>query len=453
MRDRTKVRHQMIAALLGAALVSLPGSADAQAAQDTPWLAWVGCWAGSDAVDDQAEAEAFTVCFQPTGNADAVDLLTYTEGELVNMEELVADGAPRPVAEGGCEGERTAVWSSDGRRVFLSTTMQCAEGLVRETRGVMSLLPGGTSWSEVQSVAAGDQPPMVGLRTFVAESAADLASQGIPDPAAGSELAVRTAREFAGGPIRPEAIVELVERAGPAATSALLVQRGEPFGLDVETLRTLSERGVPGDVLDVMVAVSYPERFEVSGGGDVEAAGGPDEARAMNVPRTWPPTRTYRGYSPWGFGMDLYWDPVFGRWMSARHGFGYGSFGYGYGFGRYGALGYSPYGYGPYGAYGYGFYPRPGVIVIEQPEVRPRSTLSRDGGVVRPQGSNGSGTAVRRGSGGDSDDSLSRNGGVNRSGGSDSSSSTPQRSSGSSSSSSSSGSRSGDSDVRQARPR
>jgi hypothetical protein len=430
---------------LGVALAWLPLSAEAQGvvAQDTPWLAWVGCWAGSEGADGQDQAEEFTVCFQPTGNPDAVELLTYSDGELVSLEELVADGVPRPLAEGGCEGERTALWSANRPTVFLSSEMQCAEGLLRITRGIMSLLPGGGSWSEVQSVTAGDQPPVVGIRTFAAESPADLASQGVPDPAAGSELAVRTAREVAGGPLSPRAIVELVERAGPAATSALIVQRGEPFGLDPETLRALSARGVPGEVLDVMVAVTYPERFEVTGGDDIEPTPRSDDTRAMNSPRTWPPSRGYRGYSPWRFGMDLYYDPFFGRWYSPYGRFGYGGFGY---LDRYG---YGANGYGPFGPYGY--YPRPGVIVIERPVVRDRATLSRESGVVRPTGSDGSGTAVRRGSGGGSgDNSLSRDGGVSRSGDSRSGSSAPPRSSSGSSSPSSS---SGSSDVRQARPR
>ena len=456
MRQGTDMRHLIAGLALGGALALLPWTAEAQGAgaPDTRWLAWVGCWAGSEAADDQGQVEEFTVCFQPTTNPEAVELLTYSNGELTNLEELVADGAPVPISEGGCEGERSALWSADGSRVFLSSTMQCAEGLLRETRGVMSLLPGGTSWSEVQSVTAGDQPPIVGIRTFAVASRADVVSQGIPDPTAGSELAVRTAREFAGGPLRPEAIVELVERSGPAATSALLVQRGERFGLDEETLRAMAARGVPGEVLDVMVAVSYPDRFEVSGGGDVEPTLRPDDVRTMSS-RAYPPSRIYRGYSPWRFGMDLYYDPIFGRWLSSRSGFNYGGFGYGYGYGRYGGLGYAPYGYGPYGSYGYGFYPRPGVIVIGQPEVRPRSTLSRDGGVVRPEGQDGSGTAVRRGSGDGSNNSLSRDGGVSRSGDSRSGSSAPPRSSpGSSSSSSSNGSGSGSSDTpRQARPR
>jgi hypothetical protein len=369
-------------------------------------------------------------------------MLTYSDGELVSLEQLAADGVPSPIAEGGCEGERTASWSADGSRVFLSSTMQCAESLLRQTRGSMSFLPGGTSWSEVQSVAAGDQPPIVGIRTFAAASPADLASQGIADPSDGNELAVRTAREFAGGPLRPEGIVELVEQSGPAATNALLVQRGEPMGLDSETLRALAEQGVPGEVLDVMVAVTYPERFEVSGGGDVEAVAGPNGDRALSSQAY---ARAYRGYTPWRFGMDFYFDPFYRRFYSRYGYYGYGGLGF--------LNGYGPY--GPYGAFGpYGYYQRPSIIVIGEPQVRPRSTLSRDGGVVRPDGQDGSGRpAVRRGSG-DSDNSLSRDGGVSRSGDSGSGSSSPSRSSsGSSSSSSSSGSGGGSSDVRQARPR
>ncbi len=83
-------------------------------AQDTRWLAWAGCWEGSGLGADQGEPAEFTVCLQPGADENGVEMLTYSEGGHLSLEALVADGEPRPLAEGGCEGEREAVFSADG---------------------------------------------------------------------------------------------------------------------------------------------------------------------------------------------------------------------------------------------------------------------------------------------------------------------------------------------------
>jgi hypothetical protein len=423
------------------ALVSMsaafPGPARAQVApaglQDALWLPWIGCWEGAAGVapdEDAPPADAFLVCFEPSPGGSGVEILTYSDGELASTEEMIADGTPRPLEEGGCRGEREASGSADGSRVFLGSTMSCAEGVTRTTRGVLSILPGGSGWAEIQSVQAGDQTPVVGIRTFVVASDSLVAAQGARDPSTGVELAVGTARQQASRPLTPPAVAELVDRAGPQVTSSLVAERGERLGLDASTLKALRDGGVPGDVIDVMIATAYPERFAVTGGPE-----GSPEMRTAAADRgsadgARPPAyRRYPGYSPWSLGFDFYWDPFWSTFYPYGYGFGYDGFGY------------APFGYG-YGSYGY--YPR--VIYIQNPTVVNRgSRLSREQGVVRggsDTGSSSSGAPAPQ---------RSRSG----SSSSGSSSSPPpssiSRSSGSSGSSS--GGSSGGGGTRQARPR
>lgn len=405
-----------------AMLSAYPFEAGALQAQDTSWLAWIGCWEGaSPAGEEGDQPDTFIVCFQPAASEAGVEILTYTDGELVSLEEMIADGTPRPVQEDGCRGEREARWSEDGARVFMHSTLSCGEGVTRATRGVLSILPGRDGWAEIQSVQAGDESPVVGIRTFVSADETSLAELGVPDPADGRELAVRTARIQASRSLTPEGLVETVEQAGADATGALLVERGERFGLDAETLRALDDSGVPGEVLDVMVAMSYPERFEVSGGPGAEPEIRTADATAAER-RTWSRSRSFPGYSPWGYG--LYWDP-----------FWYGRYGFGFGYGRFG---YDSFGLGPYG---FGYYGYPRVVVIEQPTVRSRATLSRERGVVPPD--DGQSGATSR--------TPSRSVRPDRSRGT--SRARPQSSSPRVSSGSSSGSGSGSGNVRRARPR
>ncbi len=336
-------------------------------AQDSLWLPWIGCWEGAAEVGGN-ETEPFIVCFRPNADEGGVDVLTYTDGELIALEQMFADDQARPLSEGGCEGSRTAGWSVDRSRVFLVSELQCGESVTRTTRGVLSMLPGGDGWVEIQAVHAGDERPVIGIRTFLPADESTLASNRIPDPAEGRELAVSTARAQTGGALTPANLVETVERAGAGVASALLVERGEPLGLEAETLKALSRDGVPGEVLDVMVAMTYPERFEISGsGGEVDPEIRADaDSRAYRDGRQ---RRSFGGYSPWGLGYNMYLDPF---WSS------------GYGFG-YGGFGYSRYGYGGYGYGGYGssIYNSPRLIFIQSPTVaNRRPTLSRNRGAV-----------------------------------------------------------------------
>ena len=350
--------------------------ASAAAAQESSWLAWIGCWEGSAEVGGEAAA-SFVVCFRPLTTGSGVEIRTYTDDELVSTEQMIADGVAHAVTEGGCTGERTANWSGDGARVFLSSELNCGGDVTRNTRGLLSVLPGGAGWVEVQSVGAGDSSPLVGIRTFVPASEDVISVGRLLDPSAGLELAVTTARSQAGGPLTPDALVEIVERAGADVTNAYLIERGEPFGLDAERLLALSRRGVPGEVVDVMVAVSYPERFQVSGGAGESGEFTPEAPPAGAAPAggsAWPRRRWFQGYSPGWLGYDPYWDPF---WSSSYR-FGYGSYGY-----RYGGLG-GAYGYG-YGGLG-GTYRSPRLVFIQPPTVTDRATLSRNRGVVRSGG-------------------------------------------------------------------
>ncbi len=365
------MRRAIIGSIGVLAILSVPFATSAteagpSRAQDSLWLSWIGCWEGAAEVGGD-ETDSFLVCFRPRADGVGVDILTYSEGELTAVEEMLADDTPRPLVEGGCEGERSAGWSLDQSRVFLISELECGEGVTRTTRGLMSMLPGRDGWVEIQSVQAGDARPLVGIRTFLPADAATLASSRIPDPSAGRELAVRTARAQASAALTPRTLVETIERAGPSVANALLVERGEPLGLESETLRALSQKGVPGEVLDVLVAMSYPERFEISGSG-------PELAPAIRSPSGYGAAsrRTFRGYSPWGLGYDPYWDPF---WSSSyRYGYGYNSFGYGYN-----SFGYGPFGYGYFGS---SIYRTPRLIYIQEPTVVDRRTLSRNRGVV-----------------------------------------------------------------------
>jgi hypothetical protein len=361
--------RRSLSAFFGVAValaVSLPASAQVGIpGADARWLPWIGCWEGAAVTDEAAAAESYVVCIRPLADVGGVEIETYAGGSLLTEEEMRADGRATAIAEDGCAGTQTAAWSADGRRLYLASDMECGPGVTRSTSGTLAILPEGFGWVEVQAVRSGDAEPLVGIRTFVPATEARIAELGVADPVAGGQLAVATARTRAGARLTADAIVELVERAGAPVAGALLIERGEPFDLDAPMLRELADRGVPGDVLDVMVAVTYPERFTVLGGGE-------DAELAMRTAPARAAAPAARNVAPW---------------PARAWGYGYSRFGYRYGYYDSYFDPFRPYGYG----FGYGFYDYPRVIIVGPPVVEERSAvLSRTRGVVETNPSGGS---------------------------------------------------------------
>lgn len=361
--------------MVGVAFLVLPAGIQGQGALDSNWLPWVGCWEGAAVAEGQA-SESLLVCFRPTGDVEGIESVTYSGGELLGREVLTAGSVATPFAEGGCEGTRRLEWSEDSRRLFLSSVIECGGGVARNTRGVFTFLQGGTGWSEILAIQAGDGPPLLEIRSFVPASAALLVESGITDPIVGIELAVNTARIRAGSSLSAETISELVSRAGATATGGLLVERGESFDPDASMLRTLARNGVPGEILDLVVALSYPERFQIAGSSAVAVESPSPTRNALALSEQ-------RPLAPWGASPRAYYSP-----------WGGGYYWYGYGMDRYGYDGFTnPSFYGSPQYYGYGYqyrygnvYATPRYIVVQPPVVVqpgasiPPVRVDRDGG-------------------------------------------------------------------------
>lgn len=388
------------------ALVGIPASPALVQAQfaddaaDSQWMAWFGCWEAAD--NAEADEDNLLVCFEPLPRSDGVEIRTLMDGEVVAVEEVIADGSPTPAAEGGCEGERTASWSADGARVFVGSTLDCGAEVRRTSAGIMALTWDGQEWLEIHSVKAGDREPTLGVRRFVPASAEALDAHGVEPYGSDRGLAISTARTQASAPLGPEDVAEVVRKANSHVARALVAEIGEPFELDAGTLQALADEGVPPEVLDVMVAVTYPERFEIEGGSWQAEESTPAARTAQQRARApWPATRgTYRGYSPW----DLHW---YSWYRSGYYGSAY--------------RGWNPY-WDPYWS--------PRVVVVE-PRVRDRrGSVDPDRGYTSTHPS--SRPATRRGQPSRASGSRPPSASSGSAAGSGSSRATPQGRSGSS---------------------
>jgi hypothetical protein len=358
MKTTVLIPIAALALAAGPAAGELAGSAGELAATPQTLTAWHGCWApvGADA------PVGSVVCVLPGESPSAARIVTLEAGEIVGETSLSVDGVARAVEDGGCTGTETASWSRDGRRVFTRTELDCG-GMPRVSTGVIAMVA-ENEWVDVQTVNVGGQHGSRTLRyrSVRPENTPEALRAQLPQD---RRLVLESARLQASAALDFDAVVEAAGLIAAPAVEALLAAGRTGFDLDARRLVQLERAGVPGSVLDMMIALSYPQTFAV------------EERPQPTVP-------TEPAYWRGGSAMlDECRDPFYARGLSrlecdmlmrrqyGRYGYGFGS-PYGYRFG------YSPWGYDPYG-WNYGNTP---IVVI----VRPDEERRQAGEVVKGQG-------------------------------------------------------------------
>lgn len=397
---------------LGAALLLVFAATTSRAQRaDARWEAWVGCWQPERPAQADVTMKMPVVCVTPTSVASAVQVATVENGAIVARDTVNANGQQQPVKKQGCTGWQRAQWSADGRRVYVRSDLTCTQGLERIGTGLFAMSPEG-EWLDVQSVTTSGNTGVRVMRYHDAGAVAALPAE-LASANAERQLAARTARASAGAPINGSAIVEAVGRLDTSVVQSWIVQRGRKFTLDAKALVALADAGVPGSVTDVLIGVSYPERFALR----QPAAPGGTELSPLDSARVASEYVANRC-----FDLNPMWSTSYGFDPCALR---YGYFGYGYNPYRYDPYGYGGYGYRSGYYYGGGFVYSGPIVVVKGDEAH--------GQVVKGHGY----TRTRDGSA-SSGSTSSRSGGSSSSGSSGSSSGSS--SGGSSSSSGSSGS-------------
>jgi hypothetical protein len=335
---------------LGAALLLVTGPGVSAQTVDGRWLPWLGCWAPSEAIQ-----EVDLLCLRPADQPGAVEAVRVSDGAVQSREVLFADSERHVTDREGCQGWEEGTFSRDQRRVFTRFEHVCEGGREQEGGAIMAL-SSPTEWLDVRVMGIeGERTAWVQRYALVDQETAEAAGFGdilTPEQA----WAARSARMVAAASMDVDDVIEASAAVPPEAVAALVATRADPLDLNAAEVVRMADAGVPDDVIDVAVAVSFPDRFAL-------AAAGPEQVEQE---------RAYRGYrtfmSPFGF------DPFYMPW-SLRYGYGYG-YGFGYGY---------PLG-GWYGGYGY----RPTVVVVDRAD-RDHGRVIRGRGYTRSRGSVGSG--------------------------------------------------------------
>jgi len=311
MVEHKTIRRERTTALgLATALLAFilaPGAVRAQEPDDR-WLPFSGCWqpVGETAGADTPEG---LLCFQPVAGDSGVELVSFEDGAVVGRETVRADGQPHDAKLEGCTGWERADFSARAGRVFLSSEYECDGGVTRTSTGLLTVVS-PEEWVDVKVVTSGGER-LTWVTRYRLATPSDAAALGLTNMAAGRGMAVRSSRAAAAARPSVEDLIEATQRVDSEGVQTWLAERNARLDLDSEKLIRLADAGVPEEVIDMAIAVSFPQRFAVDG--ETERYG-----------------ETYDAY-----GRANYYDPLYGSRFYSPYGFGYG-YGYGYGYrGRY----------------------------------------------------------------------------------------------------------------------
>jgi hypothetical protein len=304
--------------VLTALLVASAGLAYAQqmpaAPADARWQPWVGCWQlldehvrnhGDISSDPVAAASASARLERSGANTrvcvaraeQGVSLTTMVGDQRVLDDSIVADGVNHPITDNECRGSKRSEWSKTGYRLYTTAEISCADQPPRKVSGLTMMMTGPT-WVDIQLIDI-EGRKNIRVRKF---TRATPVARGAGTFAGENSWSVADVKE---------ASVKLM----PEAVQAALVELGTGFNVKSKQLTELADAGVASNVIDLMIALSYPKHFVVErsvsgGGGAPYSFGGSDYGDYLGVwpwiadAMFWP---SY--YSPFAYRYWGYYDP------------------------------------------------------------------------------------------------------------------------------------------------
>lgn len=299
--------HIARAAIVPATLAVFASASPAPAAAQegaSPWEPWIGCW---DRIPRESDAtlNSARLCVLPSQSPNAVDLVSVVGDSVTGREHLDATAAPRRVQQGDCEGTESV--HATGTRVYRRTSLTC--GSRKRLVNTLMAINSHGEWLDVRGVAVGSNVGVQPSR-YRATSPSIALPPEVAAALRGRPQGMSAARIAASGPVELDDVVEASRYLEVGVLQTWLAERGEGFDLDARQLLALQKAGVSTEVIDVMVALSYPDQFALD---RTRVGEGAPDMRVADMYGGGYYDGPY-GYDPYGYGYGY----GYGGWYSGR---------------------------------------------------------------------------------------------------------------------------------------
>lgn len=263
------------------------------AVTDARWTPWFGCWRPDDDIEkgETGPGPAVLVCVGPADKPAGVVIRTFADQRVVFEETIAADGRRHPPRDSSCEGWQLVEWSSTGRRVFTTAESTCKDQRIVRISG-FTTITSDDRWVDIETVTSGGRTAMH-LRSY------RRALGSLPAPFADLPQPPRPRV----GPMTFDEVKEASARLSPFALEAAVAEVRVEFTASARWLLALADAGVSGRVIDLIVALDFPDRFVVTRA----RPGRPWTRAGLTISKIEPVA--VAAYAPFG---DLYWFSWYG---------------------------------------------------------------------------------------------------------------------------------------------
>jgi hypothetical protein len=231
-------------------------SGSVRAQSDQGWLPWLGCW---QSTAEPQVSDGGRVCVVPTADPNAVAVIVVTDDGPLPERVIVADGTLRPFDEEPCTGHRRTEWSRDQRALYTTGDLTCTNEPVQTLSG-LSLFTKDSTWLDIH-VGSAPGRETVQVRRYTRTSVPDSVADRLPVKLL---VGAAIASESAAYPIKLQDVIEASGKIVPRAIEAALVETKTMIPMNRRSLIALDNAAVSKNVIDLMVALAYPDRFDVN---------------------------------------------------------------------------------------------------------------------------------------------------------------------------------------------
>ena len=267
------MRTSLVTIALATFFLAGPAAAEQSDGVDRHWLPWLGCWQLSEEefqspdgtapleLESQEVRERTSVCL--TMNGPEVKM-TVSEGDQLLVERAInANGTRRDIVDNECRGWEENRWSRDGHRLFTKSEIRCDDMPTRILSGI-SFLTSTSNWVDVQFVEMGDHQQLEVRRYNPSKSNTGGNIGGALGTAAAIQSsAISHARRESAAPPDMADVMEASRSTAVRAVEALLVETEPQLSLNSNALVGLDDAGLNHDIIDLLVAQSFPDRFVI----------------------------------------------------------------------------------------------------------------------------------------------------------------------------------------------
>ncbi|MDR0310911.1 MAG: hypothetical protein LBJ21_04940 [Acidobacteriota bacterium] len=299
--------------LLMPLLFLLPGmsvaQADTKAAADAAILPWLGIWT---AVDESTVPGTTSLEIRPAADGKGLNITTKDAEQPVG-ENIIPDGIPRPVESSACTGTSTYQWEKQTGIILGKSEMVC-QG---EAYNIFTLkmMTSADLMADILFVKTPGQNRLA-VRRFAFERTLPPDGENF---SARDSLVLRTALA---APWDTDKIISLSKTVETVVLEAALLEKNLQVQLDSKSLRKMKSSGTPDSIIDILVALSAPDKFRIEKNDRIAVEAASPAAQNNEtytyVYRMEPPYYGYyypwhyywSYYSPFWWGYPIYTYPV-----------------------------------------------------------------------------------------------------------------------------------------------